>query len=215
VTAAQPAGRPGPWRAASWPARWRAWWRHSTARLVTAAALVGAACLIWAATPPGSAGPAAPAIIVLAACALAGSALRLALAGVPRPDTAGYPGPLGRLGAWSLDTLRRLPWAEGAVLGVLALEALHPARAWHTALLGVALTGYLFAVHLAESGSGRGEPAALLRSQAPVLAAGLGLLVLAAGSALLPGAGTGPAGAGLRAAAAVAALLACALAAPV
>ncbi len=207
--------QPSSWRAAWGQTRWRAWWRHSTARLVTTAALLGAACLIWAATPPGSAGPAAPAIIVLTACALAGSAARLALAGVPRPDTAGYPGPLARLGAWSLDTLRRVPWAEGALLGVLALEALHPARPWHTALLGVALTGYLFAVHLAESGSGRGEPAAILRSQAPVLAAGLGLLVLAAGSALLPGAGTGPAGAGLRAAAAIAALLACALAAPV
>ncbi len=48
-----------------------------------------------------------------------------------------------------------------------------------------------------------------------MLAAGLGLLVLAAGSALLPSAGTGPGGAGLRAAAAVTALLACALAAPV
>ena len=211
MIAEQPSSRSAPWRAASW----RVWWRHSTARLVTAAALLGAACLIWAATPPGSAGPAAPAIIVLAACALAGSAARLALAGVRRPDTAGYPGPLTRLGVWSLDTLRRVPWAEGALLGVLALEALHPARPWHTALLGVALTGYLFAVHLAESTGGHGESAAILRSQAPVLAAGLGLLVLAAGSALLPSAGTGPGGAGLRAAAAVTALLACALAAPV
>ena len=196
-------------------AGWRVWWRHSPARLVLTAALLGAACLVWAATPPGSAGPAGPALVTLGACCLAGSAARLALAGVPRPDTAGYPGPLTRLAAWALDGLRRLPWAEGMTAAVLALEALHPARAWHTALLGVALTGYLFAVHLAESSSGRGESAGMLRSQAPVLAAGLGLLVLAAGSALLPGAGTGPAGAGLRAAAAVAALLACALAAPV
>jgi hypothetical protein len=208
-----------PSRAASWPARWRdSWrlrWRHSTARLVLAAALLGAACLIWAATPPGSAGGAGPAVTALAACCLAGSAARLALASVPRPDTGTYPGPLDRLGAWGLDTLRRVPWAEGTTAGVLALEALHPARPWHTALLGVALTSYLFAVHLAESSTGRGEPVAMLRSQAPVLAAGLGLLVLAAGSALLPGAGSGPAGAGLRAAAAIAALLACALAAPV
>lgn len=214
MIAEQPAGQPDgqqPGRAAAWRARWR----HSPARLVLAAALLGAACLSWAATPPGSAGAAGPALITVAACCVAGSAIRLALAGVPRPDTAGYPGPLARLGAWALDLLRRVPWAEGAVLAVLALEALHPARPWHTALLGVALTGYLFAVHLAESSSGRGEPAALLRSQAPVLAAGLGLLALAAGSALLPGAGTGPAGAGLRAAAAIAALLACALAAPV
>lgn len=202
-------------RVAAWRAGLRARWRHSTARLVLTAALLGAACLVWAATPPGSAGGAGPLVIALGACCLAGGAARLAVTGVPRPDTAGYPGPLARLGAWGLDTLRRVPWAEAAVLAVVALEALHPARPWHTALLGVALTGYLFAVHLAESSSGRGESVALLRSQAPVLAAGLGLLVLAAGSALLPGAGTGPAGAGLRAAAAIAALLACALAAPV
>ena len=212
MTAEQPAGRAASWRA--WR-DWRAWWRHSTARLVVAAALLGAACLIWAATPPGTAGAAGPALVVLAACCLAGGAARLALAGLRRPDTEGYPGPLARLGAWSLDTLRRVPWAEASTLAVLALEALHPARPWHTALLGAALTGYLFAVHLAESSSGRGESAAILRSQAPVLAAGLGLLVLAAGSALLPSAGTGPAGAGLRAAAAIAALLACALALPV
>jgi hypothetical protein len=48
-----------------------------------------------------------------------------------------------------------------------------------------------------------------------VLAAGLGLLVLAAGSALLPSAGAGVAGDWLRAAAAVAAVLAAALALPV
>lgn len=210
MTAGQPTAR-----AASWRAGLRARWRHSTGRLVLTATLAGAACLVWAASPPGTAGGAGPAVITLAACCLAGGAIRLALAGVPRPDTGGYPGPLARLGGWGLDTLRRVPWAEAATLAVLALEALHPARPWHTALLGVALTGYLFAVHLAESGSGRGEPVAVLRGQAPVLAAGLGLLVLAAGSALLPGAGTGPAGAGLRAAAAVAALLACALAAPV
>ena len=225
MTAPQPASPPVPqpasqpawraaWRAASWRAG-RAWWRRSTARLVTAAALLGAACLAWAATPPGTAGPAGPAIIALGACCLAGSVARLALAGLRRPDTSSYPGPLARLGAWCLDTLRRVPWAEATTLAVLALEALHPAWPWHTALLGVALTGYLLAVHLAESSSGRGESAAILRGQAPVLAAGLGLLVLAAGSALLPGAGTGPAGAGLRAAAAVAALLACALALPV
>lgn len=206
MTAGAPAGRTAPWRA---------WWRHSTARLVTAAALLGAACLIWAATPPGSAGQGGPALVVLAACFLAGSVARLALAGLPRPDTSGYPGPLARLGGWGLDTLRRVPWAEAGLLAVLALEALHPARPWHTALLGVALTGYLFAVHLAESASGHGESAAILRGQAPVLAAGLGLLVLAAGSALLPSAGTGPAGAALRAAAAIAAVAACALALPV
>jgi hypothetical protein len=215
VTAQQPAWRAG--RTVGWQdwRAWRAWWRRSTARLVTAAALLGAGCVAWAAAPAGAAGGAAPAVIALAACCVAGSVARLATASVRRPDTSGYPGPLARLGAWSLDTVRRLPWAEAATLAVLALEALHPAWPWHTAMLGAALTAYLFAVHLAESTSGPGESAAILRSQAPVLAAGLGLLVLAAGSALLPAAGTGPAGAALRTAAAIAAVIACALALPV
>ncbi|MGP7996392.1 MAG: hypothetical protein ACLPKI_03505 [Streptosporangiaceae bacterium] len=217
MTAGQPAW-PGRRGARAWHGArsWRAWWRHSTARLVTAAALLGAGCVAWAAAPTGGvAGRAGPAVTALAAVFMAGSVGQLALATVRRPDTSGYPGPLARLGAGALDILRRVPWAEAGTLAVLALEVLHPARPWHTAVLGAALTGYLFAVHLAESASGRGETAAILRRQAPVLAAGLGLLVLAAGSALLPGAGTGPAGAGLRAAAAVAAVIACALAVPV
>ena len=75
-----------------------------------------------------------------------------------------------------------MPWAEGLVIAVLVLEALHRPRPWHTALLGVALVAYLLAVHLAESAA---RPA-VLRPQAPLLAAGLGLLVLAAAAAMLP-----------------------------
>jgi hypothetical protein len=194
---------------------WRVWWRRSTVRLTTAAALLGAACVAWAATPPGSAGRAGPALTVLAACCVAGSIGQLATATVAAPGPGAYPGVLTRLCLGGLDQLRRLPWAEGVTLGALALEAFHPARPWHTAVLGVALLAYLLATHLAESTGGPGEATAVLRSQAPVLAAGLGLLVLAAGSALLPPAGAGVAGGWLRAAAAVAAVLAAALALPV
>jgi hypothetical protein len=194
---------------------WRVWWRRSTVRLTTAAGLLGAACVAWAASPPGSAGRAGPALTVLAACCVAGSIGQLATAAVAAPGPTSYPGPLARIGLGALDQLRRLPWAEGVTLGALALEAFHPARPWHTALLGVALVAYLLATHLAESTGAPGEAAAVLRSQAPVLAAGLGLLVLAAGSALLPSAGTGAAGGWLRVAAAVAAVLAAALALPV
>ena len=112
------------------------------------------------------------------------------------PGAAAYPGPLARVGLWGLDLLRRFPWAEGVVLGTLLLEALHPARPWHTAVLGVALIAYLLATHLAESAGSRGEAAAVLRGQAPVLAAGLGLLVLAAASACCPRPGPGWPGAG-------------------
>jgi len=206
-------GRPS-W-AAGLPADLRAWWRRSTVRLATAAGLLGAACVAWAAAPPGSAGRAAPLFTVLAACCVAGGLGQLATTAVVPPGAGTYPGPLGRLGLRGLDWLRRFPWAEGVVIGALALEAFHPARPWHTAVLGVALIAYLLATHLAESAGGPGEAAAVLRGQAPVLAAGLGLLVLAAGSALLPTAGTGLAGGWLRAAAAVAAVLATALALPV
>jgi hypothetical protein len=194
---------------------WRVWWRGSTVRLTTVAGLLGVACVAWAASPPGSAGRAGPVLTVLAACCVAGGIGQLATAAVVPPGPGAYPGPLTRLGLSSLEQLRRLPWAEGVTLGALALEAFHPARPWHTALLGVALLAYLLATHLAESTGAPGEATAVLRSQAPVLAAGLGLLVLAAGSALLPSAGTGVAGGWLRAAAAVAAVLAAALALPV
>ena len=176
--------------------------------------LLGAACVAWAAAPPGSAGRAGPLLTVLAGCCVAGGLGQLATAAMVPPGPGAYPGALCP-GLGALDRLRRLPWAEGVTLGALALEALHPARPRHTAVLGVALVAYLLATHLAESTGGPGEAAAVLRSQAPVLAAGLGLLVLAAGSALLPPAGAGAAGSWLRAAAAVAAVLATALALPV
>jgi hypothetical protein len=209
------------WRAewASWTMGTRpdlkAWWRRSTVRLTSAAGLLGAACVAWAAVPAGPAGRAAPFLIVLAACCVAGGLAQLATVALVPPGPAAYPGPLARVGLWGLYWLHRLPWAEGVVLGALVLEALHPARPWHTAMLGVALIAYLLATHLAESGGGPGETAAMLRGQAPVLAAGAGLLVLAAGSAVLPSAGTGMAGGWLRAAASVAAVLAFALCLPV
>ena len=81
-----------------------------------------------------------------------------------------------------LAQLRQVPWAEGAVLAALVLEVLHPARPWHTAVLGVALLGYLLGTHLAEADPVRGTAGRVLRAQLPVLAAGLGLLVLAAAS---------------------------------
>ena len=104
-----------------------------------------------------------------------------------------------------LEVLRAIPWAEGTVIAVLALEALHPSRPWHTGLLGVALLAFLFAVHLAESDA---RPA-VLRPQLPVLAAGLGLLVLGCGAALLPAAGMSAASGWLRVFAVVAAIVAC------
>ena len=95
---------------------------------------------------------------MLAACCVAGGIGQLATAGVVAPGPGAYPGPLTRLGLGGLDRLRRLPWAEGVTLGALALEAFHPARPWHTAMLGVALVAYLLATHLAESTGAPAKP---------------------------------------------------------
>ena len=193
----------------------RVWWRHSLIRLAAAAGLLGAGCVAWAAAPVSAGGPVAPLLTALSAACVAGGIGQLAAGRIRPPGLGSYLGLPGRLAGWALLRLRQLPWAEGTVLSVLALELLHPGWPWHTAVLGAALTGYLLATHLAESTTAPGEASAVLRGQAPVLAAGLGLLVLAAGSAALPAAGSGAAGAWLRVAAAVAAVLACGLALPV
>jgi hypothetical protein len=155
-----------------------------------AAALLGAGCVVWAAAPPAHRGWASLAL-TLAIFGVAGGALRLALAGVPVPEDSyllAWP-----LRAWLrfLETLRGVPWEEGALIGILWLEVLHPARPWHTAMLGAALIAYLLATHLAESGASPGT----LRPQLRVLAVGAGLLALGAGAGMLPasGPGAGPA----------------------
>jgi hypothetical protein len=188
-------------------------WRGAPLRPTVAAGLLGAACVAWSADPVPATSGLGPAILVLAAgCVTAGTA-RLAILGVASLDAtpSSFDYLPTRLWHSALDTLRRVPWAEGAVLGVLVLEAWHRSRPWHTGLLGAALLGYLLATHLAESAAPRGT----VRRQLPVLAAGLGLLVLAAGAALLPSAGTGLTADWLRVIAAIAAIIVGALALPV
>ena len=116
-----------------------------------AGVLLGAGCAVWAKLGPVSApqrGYVQPAL-TLAIIGLAGVGLRLALAAVPAPeDTYLLPVPLR---AWLrfLEVLRLVPWEEGALLGVVWLEVLHPSRPWHTAVLSAALVAYLLATHLA------------------------------------------------------------------
>jgi hypothetical protein len=178
-------------------------WRGAPLRPMVAAALLGAACVAWAAYPAGATGRAGVTILVLAACCVAAGAARLAATG-PAVPPAGHSFESAPLRLWqaALHTLRWAPWAEGVLVGALLLEAQHRSRPWHTGLLGAALLGYLIATHLAESAASRGA----LRGQLPVLAAGFGLLVLAAGTAFLPSAGTGLSADWLRVVAAVAAV---------
>jgi hypothetical protein len=182
----------------------------SRAVFTTAAAiLLGAASAAWCATPVPSSGQSGVALFLVIACA-AGSALRLVLAGVPEPEnTFVQPAPIR---AWIgfLRIIRVPPWEEGMVIGALWLEVLHPARPWHTAVLGAVLTAYLLAVHLAEAGTSAG----VLRPQAPVLAIGACLLALGAGAGMLPTVTPGAGSALLRVVAAIAVIAAAGLVLP-
>jgi hypothetical protein len=175
-----------------------------------AADLLGVGCVVWATVPLLAHTGWATLALILAVCGVAGGALRLAAAGVPVPeDSFLLPPPLR---AWLsfLQTLRRVPWEEGAVVAVVWLEVLHTSRPLHTAFLGAALIAYLLVTHLAESGASPGT----LRPQLRVLAIGAGLLALGAGAGMLPAAGPGAGSALLRLVAAVALIAAAGLVLP-
>lgn len=157
------------------------------------AGLMGTGCVVWAAVPAAHQGFAGFALF-LAIAAVAAGVLRLALADVPVPEenyllSAPLRGWL-RFG----EILRLVPWEEGALIAILWLEVLHPARPWHTAALGAGLIAYLLTTHLAETDTS----VRALRPQARVLAIGAGLLALGAGAAMLPALGPGAGSALLR-----------------
>jgi hypothetical protein len=154
-------------------------------RLVALA--LGVASVAWAAVPLSRAGWASFALTVAAVCVAAGS-LRLALTEVPEPQEAYFLTMPERTWYNVLAAIRTLACEEAGCVAVLWLEVLHPARGWHTAILGAALVGWLLAVHIAESGA---SAAALFRRQARVLVLGLCLLALGAAAALLPTASSG------------------------
>jgi hypothetical protein len=175
-----------------------------------AAILLGAGCVAWTATPALHAGWAGTALVVSIIAVTLG-ALRLALSDVPLPGDDLFLAAPVRAWLSFLALLRVLPWEEIAVAALLWLEGQHPARPWHTAALGAGLTGYLLAVHVAESGAVFGV---LLRRQARVLIAGACLLALGAGFGTLPVADAGAGSALLRVVAAIAVVAAAVLAFP-
>jgi len=182
--------------------------RASRGRQLAAAGLLGAACCAWAAYP--LAGPLRTVLLVLAALFVLADMVRLVTSGLPL-DQVDVFSSLGLRVAQSAHTvIDEVPSAEAAAVAVLILEATHSSRAWHTAVLGAALLCYLLATHLAESGAA----VRALRPQLPVLAAGLGLLILGAAAALVPAAAPGLGSGLLRVLAAVAAITVAALALP-
>ncbi len=175
-----------------------------------AAVLLGAACVAWSAAPTRPGGW--PAIaLTIAIIAVTAGGLRLALAEVPEAEDAYLLSGYERTWRNFLALLRTVPWEELAVLAVIWLEVLHPARPWPTAALGAGLTAYLLVVHIAESGA---DPAVLLRRHAKVLALGACLLALGAGFAMIPAAAPGAGASLLRVLAAVAVIAAAALVIP-
>jgi hypothetical protein len=180
-----------------------------------AAILLGAASAAWCSTPLVHKGEAGVALFLVIAC-VAGGALRLAFYAVPLPEDNFLRPTAFRALFGFLRAIRIPPWEEGAVIAAVWLEVLHPARPWHTAVLGAVLTAYLLAVHLAESGATTGKSATtgLFRSQAPVLAIGACLLALGAGAGMLPVLTPGPGSAVLRVVAAVAVIAAAGLVLP-
>lgn len=180
------------------------------ARAVAAAGLLAAGLIAWAAYPLGGgrAGTAPAICVAIAAAAL--SIAQLAISSAPARSADGF-SIADRAVSRLTGLVSMLPWAELLTVAVLVLEAVHPARPWHTALLGVALLGYLLAVHLAETRAG----ASALRAQLPLLGIGVGLTALAIGVAALPGLPAGPTAALVRAAAVLVAVVVACLAIPV
>jgi hypothetical protein len=179
------------------------------ARMPVAAALLAAVTIAWAAFPVGGGKPGTRAALVVAIiCGLA-SVAHLVV-GDSQIGGDAFDSLLVRFAAQLAYIISTLPWSEVMIIAILVLEALHHSRPWHTGLLGAALLAYLFATHLAETATRPGA----LRPQLPVIAAGLGLLVLAVGAAALPRLHAGPAPELLRVLAVIAAILAGGLALP-
>ena len=155
--------------------------------------LLGAGCVVWAAAPLIHAGYPDLALL-LASLGVAAGALRLALAATPVPEDTDLLTAAIHFWLRFLAILRQVPWEEGTLVAVLWLEVLHPARPWHTAVLGAALIAYLLATHLAESGASPG----VLRPQVRMLAVGASLLAFGAGAAMVPAVGPGAGSALLR-----------------
>lgn len=177
-------------------------------RVRLAGVVLGVASLVWAVVPWRSSGIAPELTVVAAFCVALGS-LRLLIGWLPRPENKFLESAPMRAWLWFHDAMRLPPWEEIALVAILWLEALHPSRPWHTAVLGAVLTAYLLAAHLAESGSS----IRVLRPQARILLLGACLLAVAAAAAMLSPA-TGPGGALLRVLAALALITAAALVLP-
>jgi hypothetical protein len=144
-------------------------------RTIVTAAVLAVVSVGWAAMPL-SGGTAGTRLVLIAAIACGTASLAQVLAGSGgKPTEAALGSLVHRTVEYVLTVVRGLPWAEATVVAVLLLEVMHRSRPWHTGLLGIALLGYLLAVHHAETRLGVGA----LRAQLPLIATGIGISALA------------------------------------
>jgi hypothetical protein len=177
---------------------------------IAAASTLAAGVILWSAFPlsTGRAGTR----LALAVAIVAGvmSIAQLAATAIRNRDPDGY-AVVDQAARVLTGLVKVLPWAELLVVAVLVLEVLHASRPWHTALLGVALTGYLLAMHMTETRARAG----VLRAQLPLLGAGIALTALSIGAAALPHFMAGTADTTIRIVVLVVAVVAVGLALPV
>ena len=177
---------------------------------IAAASALAVGVILWSAFPlsTGRAGTR----LALAVAIVAGvmSIAQLAAEAIRNTDSDGF-GAADQAARLLTRLVKVLPWAELLIVAVLVLEALHTGRPWHTAMLGVALIGYLLAMHLTETRAG----ASVLRAQLPLLCAGIVLTALSVGAAALPHFMAGTADSTIRIVVLVAAVVAVGLALPV
>jgi hypothetical protein len=177
---------------------------------IAAASALATGVILWSAFPLSTSRAGTRPALAVAIVAAVMSIAQLAAAAIGNRDSDGF-GALAQAAQWLTGLVKILPWAELLIVAVLVLEVLHASRPWHTALLGVALTGYLLAVHLTETRAG----ASVLRAQLPLLCAGIALTALSVGAAALPHFMASPADDAIRIVVLVAAVVAVGLAVPV
>jgi hypothetical protein len=197
--------------------------RHRGVRTVAVVVLLTAAIVAWAAFPMSGASVSAWAAFYAAVVSAVLSVLRLLASGIGTglaADTSRAGGALKgslytsvpeRLWRTVRSALVTVPSPQLMIVAVLALEALHPRRPWHTAILGLVLLGYLITLHLAESAA----RLAVFRPQLPLIVAGICLAGISVAAAALPTGGAGAGSGWLAVLAAAGAIVAAALALPV
>jgi hypothetical protein len=187
----------------------------NAARRYLAVGLLAAGVALWAGLPLNQAGQLGnPGFFLALGCAVFGT-LRLvgeaAEPNLPPRSERMYLPVTTKAWLGGVAALVAIPWPQLLIVVAIGLEAVHPQRPWHTAVLAVVLIGYLITLHLTESSS----RLATFRPQLPLIIAGLGLTAISVGAAALRTSAGGTGSGWLAVLAAIAAVVAAALALPI